>query len=199
MVRVEPDLALVAVGVEVAGVKSVEIARDRAAKSMTAMVAELDRAGVAEADRQTTGLRIQPEYDYRDRRRQLRGYTASHTLEVRIKDLERLSALIDATLRAGGDDARLMGVTFARSDRDEAEARARMQAVSQAQQRAQQLAEAAGVRLGGVLHIIESGGPPGPRPPMAGRAMMAAEAAETPVVPGRIEIRVTVHTRWSIE
>lgn len=199
-VRVEPDQAWVQIGVEIQGAESVEEAREQAAQAMKAMMKALDGQDVPEAHRRTTSVRIQPQYDYSNRKRRLVGYTASNDLQVRIDDLKKLPYVVDTAVVAGGDASRLMGISFMLSDREAAQAEARKRAVVQARSRAEQLAKAAGVELGPVRYIREgesSGVRPTP-PPMS-RAMMSTEASTTtPIASGEVEVRVEVFTSWSI-
>jgi hypothetical protein len=73
------------------------------------------------------------------------------------------------------------------------EAQARALAVRDAATKAQQLAEAAGVRLGPLLSLTEQG--IGRPMPMA-RTMSAM--ASMPVEPGELEVTVTVEARYRL-
>jgi len=194
-VEVSPDQATVRVGVEILRAETTEAAREAAAQAMQAMQSALEASGVPKRRFRTTTLRIEPDYDFSDRQRKLLGYTARHDLEVDVRELDRLSRVVDATLRAGGDAVRFRGIAFGLVDRETAEAEARALAVAAASRRARELARAAGSKLGDVLLIREGADDsrPPPRP-----MMRAAEATATPVAPGEIAVIVDVFTRWSI-
>jgi len=88
-------------------------------------------------------------------------------------------------------------VEAARAAAAEAERRARTLAVAEARARAEVLAAAAGIEIGGVTDIVESGAPPTwPQPRMAKLAM--APDAGTPVESGSTEIAVTVTVSFRI-
>jgi hypothetical protein len=197
-IETDPDRARIGIGVEVLRAESVESARSRAARAMDAMLEALDEAEIPDEDRTTTALRIQPEYAYEQGKRRLRGYTARHSLEVLVRDLTKVSDVVDGALSAGKDAARLDGISFELSDREAAESEARAAAVAQAKKRAEELAVAAGVQLGPARSIREIDGARGPRPPPMARAMMAEGDRSTPVAPGQIRVEVRVRTVWAI-
>ena len=71
---------------------------------------------------------------------------------------------------------------------------------SRAIAKAKLLAEAAGVNLGPIMTMSESGGPRPPQPVARGRAF-AAEAADAPVpvARGEQEISATVNITWMLQ
>lgn len=192
-----PDQATFRIGVETTA-STVEAAREDAARAMTRMMDALSQRGVPEADRRTTALSLQAEYDYANRERKLRGYVARHDLVVKVTELPSLSPIVDATVAAGGDATRLHGVSFELSDRAAAESEARSRAMAQARRRAEELARAAGVELGPVELVREGSFGEGPSPPPGPMMMRAAEATPTPVAPGEIVVTVDVAVRYAI-
>lgn len=62
---------------------------------------------------QTTGVRLQPQYNYRDDERRLIGYIATNSIAFRIAT-DRAGQLIDETLRAGA--TQIDGVNFLASE-----------------------------------------------------------------------------------
>ena len=104
--------------------------------------------------------------------------------------------MLDAGLEAGATG--LDGVTFLLADEAAAAEEARRAAVADARRRAETIADAAGGRLGPLRGMVE-GAPPVPGPWREARMAMAASAdAPTPVLPGRIEVSVTVTAEWEI-
>ena len=191
-----PDVARLTVGVE-ARRPTVAAAREAAASTMQRVLGALRGEGLGDQDLQTSQLSIQPEYEHTEQGRNLLGYVATNVLEVRVADLERVSAVVDAATRAGGDDARVHGIRFEVSDPAAARREARAEAMEEARATGEQLARLAGVELGEPVAIQESvseGG--GPRPMMM--EMRAADAASTPVEPGTTEVQVRLSVRWSI-
>jgi uncharacterized protein len=193
-VPVGPDLADLRLGVSTTR-PTVEAARAASAATMTAILAALDRAGVARRDVQTSLLSVQPQYDYRDgRAATLTGYQLADLVGVTVRDVGRVADVIDGALRAGATS--LDGLSFRVADASAPEREARLAAMSAARQRADDLARAAGLTIAGVEDIAEDGAG---RPPMpfakAERMALAADVA-TPVEAGSLEIAVRVSVTY---
>ena len=163
---------------------------------MTSILAAIEAAGIARRDTRTTLLSVQPRYDYRDGQAPaLAGYDLANVVEVTVRDLAALGAVVDGALGAGATS--LDGLAFRVEDPSEAEEAARTAAVEQARSRAEVLAAAADVRLAGVSDIVEGGAPPAWPMPKAARLTMAADAS-TPIEAGATEIAVTVTVTFRI-
>ena len=189
-IAVQPDVADLRLGVTVAK-PSVEAARAQAGVLMDAILSAVEGAGVAHPDVRTSLLSVQPRYDYREGRAPtLTGYEVANMVEVTVRDLATLGAVVDAALAAGATS--MDGLTFRVSDPALPEREARVAAMGEARARADVLAEAAGLTIQGVTDILEGGPsrPPGPFP-KAERMAMAADVA-TPVEAGMLEVAVTV-------
>jgi uncharacterized protein YggE len=159
---------------------------------MEAILAAVEAAGVPRPDVRTAMLSVQPRYDYRDGRAPtLTGYDLANSVEVTVRDLARLGAVIEGTLAAGASS--MDGLSFRLADAALAEREARVQAMTSARARADVLAESAGLSIIGVQDIVE--GLPG-RPPMpfpkGERMMMAAADVATPIEAGSLEVAVSV-------
>src|SRR5690349_17148923 len=97
-----PDLADFSAGVLRRAPTSA--AARRAANSRIAAILKAVKArGVADADIQTTGLRISRERVGRRGHRRVR-YVAFQELRVRVRDVKSLGATLDAVANAGADD-----------------------------------------------------------------------------------------------
>jgi uncharacterized protein YggE len=189
-VSVQPDVADLRLGVSVAR-PSVEAARADAGRTMDAILAAVDGAGVPRSDVRTAMLSVQPRYDYRDGRAPaLTGYEIANVVDVTVRDLGALGSVVDSTLGAGATS--MDGLTFRVADPASAEREARIRAMAEARSRADVLADAASLTIEGVIDIIE--GTP-VRPPIpfakAERMALAADVA-TPVEAGELEVAVTV-------
>lgn len=190
-VRVAPDMATVTFGV-VTEAPTAQAAMAQNAERMNAVSAALRRAGVAERDIQTSGLNLQAQYDYQENQPpKLRGYQASNRVTVRVMDLTKTGATVDAVVAAGVNQ--IDGVAFGLKDPSTAENEARRLAVRALQAKAQLYAEALGVQLGGVRSLNEGGGyaPPPPMPMYAMRAQSMA-ADSTPVSGGELSVKIDV-------
>lgn len=189
-----PDLAVVRVGVEARRPTMAE-AREANATAQARLLEAVRGLGVAPADIQTEQLSLQAEYDYTDAGRQLRGYLATNMVRVRLRDVSRAGAVVDATIAAGGDEARVDGVSFEIEDPTALRVEARRRAVADARVKAEQLAAEIGATVGEPIFIEETGvAVPGP----VMMRMAAGADAATPVEAGTLETSVSVRVRWAI-
>src|SRR3546814_5999637 len=77
---------------------------DRNASRMTAVIAALRKAGVAEKDMQTSSVNLQPQYRYQENQPpQLVGYQASNMVQVRFRKIEDSGRIIDALVAQGAN------------------------------------------------------------------------------------------------
>jgi uncharacterized protein YggE len=192
ILRVTPDRAFVTIQAE-SRARSPKQAQEDNAEVMSKVQSTLRGARLASDAIRTISINLQPEYDYRDGRRTLRGYVASNVIDVRVDDLERLGDVIDRAVESGATN--VSGVRFDLKERDAVERQALRQAVADARARAEAAATGAGQSIARVLRIEEqrTSFPP-PRPVFMARAEGAAQASDvaTPVAPGEIEIRSNV-------
>lgn len=199
-VTVRPDIAMLNLGVEV-NAPTVAEARAQAADAMDAVQTAITALGVAAEDVQTQYFNIYPQYSYPEREApQITGFVVSNQSQVKVRDLDSVSAVLDAAIEAGGDVVRVNGVTFTVEDPDTFLADARAEAVNNARAHAQELADAAGVDLGTPISINESsGGFPPPYPEFARTAQDGGMGGATPLNPGEQKLTVSVTVVYSIE
>ena len=166
----------------------------RANERASELIALLVTQGVVRTDIATRSIAIHPHFD--DKGQKVTGYEASNDIVVVLRDLSRAGEVIDAAAGAVGDDIRMGSLTFGIEDPSAVLADARRVAVEKATAQAQQLASAAGVRLGPIRRIAEGTGGGAP-PPF--RPMMRALAAEAvPIEPGSQKLSVSVEIEWEI-
>lgn len=194
-VSVAPDRAEIDGGVTTEA-KTAREAGDANARAMTAVLAALKSAGIADADIQTSRLSLQPQMSSArpGGPTQVTGYQASNRVTVRLRDVAKVASTIDALVGAGAND--IGGIRFTVSQESKLLDDARMQALADARRKAEIYAKAANVRIGAPLSIAEDG--PGGGPPMPMRAAFRAGAA-TPVSPGEETLRVTVTVAYEIK
>ena len=198
-ISLKPDIATLVLGVEAID-ESVARARGEAAEAMAGIAEELERAGIAEKDIQTLRLSIRPEYDYGGETRRLIGFSVSNIVNITIRDIDSVGAIIDRSVEVGGDLTRVQSIQFSTEDRSEYEKELVEEAVKDATEKAQRLADLAGVRLGEPVSISYGGGSPYPAADdFAGLAMAESAAFDTPVSPGEVEASVRVSILFSIE
>lgn len=192
--HVSPDMAVLSLGVTTFAQTAAAAMADNSA-ALQAVSARLAAAGIEPRDLQTSGLSLGPNVTSYDSAGVpvVSGYTATIMLTVRVRDLEKLGALVDAAIRDGANT--LNGLTFDVAEPGPAQDRARAQAVEEALRRAGLLASAAGVRLGKVLSISEGGGFSGPQPMFREAAMDSA----VPITAGQIALTAAVTVVIALE
>lgn len=198
VVRAAPDRAYVTVATEATAPSPVD-AQQKIARAMTDVRAKLQGSGVPSDAIKTVAYSVQEEADYVNGRRMLRGYRASNAIEIRVDDIERVGAIIDAAVTSGASS--VSDIRFDLRDRDGVERQALKLAVGDARARAEAIAAGAGVTIASIVRIEEQGRPsPPPRPVIAMAAMRAADAPPpTPVSAGEIEVQASVTLIVSIK
>ena len=167
------------------------------AQRMTAVVAAVRRAGVAERDIQTSGLSLSPQYRYGDNQPPvLTGYQVSNTVALHVRALADAGRLVDALVAAGANQ--INGPTFRVDAADAALDAARANAVATARARADLYARAAGLHIKRIRSISESGGMAEPPRPMM-MSMRAKGAESTPIAPGEVTLAVTVTVEFELD
>jgi hypothetical protein len=124
---------------------------------MNAVVAALKLAGVPSKDIQTTDLYLSPRYSQEEKtgRRNLDGYEVRQSVSVKVRDLSKVSAVLDAGVAAGAND--VGRVFFTVEDPRKYTQDARVEALKTARTKAEKIAEAAGMKLGRPLSISDEG------------------------------------------
>ena len=129
-----PDVATLAIEVNIAA-KDAASAKKQADDRVAQYLSFLEQNGVAKKDINSANLRTQPDYDYQNGKSILKGYRAVRTVEVTLRQLDKLNALLDGALKAGLNEIRSVSLGVAQPDKEKAEARnaANAGAVHQAQ------------------------------------------------------------------
>lgn len=193
-VQAQPDTAMVSVGVTTQG-RNALAAQQENARSSDAIVRAVRDAAGANAEVQTSGYSLQPQYAYNQGQAPtITGYEARNMVNVTLSDLTRVGAVIDAASNAGATNVNSISFTL-RHDRP-----ARAQALTEATRAALDKAQAVAQALGGrVLRIVavQEGGLPRPVPiyeaeaPMVARTAVA-NAPSTPIQTGALDIHAEV-------
>jgi uncharacterized protein YggE len=195
-VTLTPDMATVSLGVNVER-DSAKAARDAAAHQMTRVVDAMKALGIAADDIQTANVSLGPIYDYpANAQPRIRGYQLQNTITITVRDLTKISDVVDDAVQAGA--TQVNGIGFDVKDRAAAEATAREAAVTDAKAKADTLASGLGVSINGVASIAESVAAPVWYAPNYGVAQGAGDKAETPVLPGSTDVTITVQVAFLI-
>lgn len=176
-------------------------ALDEANRTMERVLASLKDYGVKRGDVQTTGLSMNPVYDYPSYSPPvLRGYHVSERASVLVKELKQGGGAVSAAVAAGGNAVRVSDINLQVGDPDAVLAKARRAAVEEATGKAQEYAEATGQELGDVLTLREVSQTPRSDFDERGALPYAADAAgalaSLPIRSGREELEVSVEVVW---
>jgi uncharacterized protein YggE len=156
-------------------------------------------AGIDPKDVQTLNVSVGPRYDFTNQSQpRIIGYSADNSFSVKLRDLTTAGKTIDDLSGTAGDFLQVQGVGYSIDDSTELLASARADAVKRAATQAQQLADAAGVKLGGVQSITEV--------PQVGEVPLSASAASTAdrstldvaLAPGSQQVSLTVTIVYDI-
>lgn len=191
-----PDVAYINLGVDTID-PDVGQAVENANTEMAAIIVALTDAGVDPKDIQTTNFNVYPEdrYDQNGQPTGERVYHVQNSLTVTVRDIANVGAVIEAGLGAGADS--INGLNFGIDDTAALEQEARVNAIADARQRAQQLAEAFGVTLGDPIIISEVTNDFYPPPlPLAARADMGGAGPQ--ITPGQLQVSVQVNVTFAI-
>ena len=188
-----PDTMMMTIGVQTTNA-SVQAALDQNNQEATALENTLKAKGVAKKDMQTSNLSINQNYD---RHGQITGYSVSNTVTITLHGLAKAGDVIDAGAAAVGNDITFNGISLSIDDTSALLSVAREKAVKQAMAHAQQLAEAAGMKLGTVRKIDDTSTVV-PTPQYFNAPLASAKAAVTPIEAGSQQLSVDVSLTFAL-
>ncbi len=192
IVTAEPDVAEIEIGVVTEAKAAPQASKENAAK-LAKVIAEVKKLLGPGDEIKTIGYSLNPNYRYprEGGKPELTGYTATNVVRVRTGALQGVGSLIDAATQSGAN--KIQRLVFTLKDEDAAKREALRNATAKAKSKAEDVARALGLKIARVLSVNE--GEQAFRPVMRelrAVAVMAQEAAPTPVEAGTVQIRSTV-------
>ena len=187
--RIATTLTQVRLGVEIQGKTATEVQQE-VAKRTSAVVDLLRSRNVEKL--QTTGARLQPNYDYSNNQRRLVGYIGTNIVSYELQT-EQVGTLLDETVKAGA--TRIDGVSFTATP--EAISSAQKEALRKATLEAQALADAVLQTLSLMpkeivsIQVNEATVPP-PKPIQVEQLSRAEAQVNTPIIGGEQTVRASV-------
>jgi len=211
--RTPPDEASMTVGTQAKASTATEAVALNKTKTEK-LLATIRAAGIRERDIQTQGIQLQPDYRWDNvpggqGRQTLIGYIASNSVQIKTRNIDTLTSLLDALTKAGADT--VYGPNFAISDPAPLRREARVRAMARGQAEATEYAKNNGystVRLLSVeegtsyrgtdvivtgSRIISPYAPPPPPPPAPERDGGGI------VAPGQLETSVSLNLLYRME
>ncbi len=148
-----------------------------------------------EKDFKTAGLNISPRHEHpKNKAAVLVGYTVTYDLQITVRQLARLGALLDRLVESGAN--RGMGIQFSHDRLEQLIEQARLNAVADARRRAGAYVTAAGGSLGALVSISDG---QHYQPPMYRMEHSPASAgANLPIAGGSQDLSASVTVTYTI-
>lgn len=182
------------------------------------LLAAIRAAGIRERDIQTQGIQLQPDYRWDpptpggQGQQRLIGYVANNSVQIKTRNVDKLTSLLDALTTAGADS--VYGPSFGISDTAPLKREARVRAMKRGEAEASEYARNNGytsVRLlsveegtsyhgtdvlynGAVINNLPP--PPPPPPPTMSRGERGGDDI---VAPGQLETAVSLNLLYRME
>lgn len=191
-----PDIAYVQLGVETRN-ESAQTAAAENAALITSVMDALKKMGFTEADLSTRGYNV---YSYQQTNRSdasappITIYVVQNNLEITVRDLDMVGEVIDAAIAAGANQ--VQSVRFDIENKQDMQVQALENAIKQARMKAEAMARASGVVLGGIRVITEQSTSYVPYTDTAVLRSFAAAEAKTQITPGDVEVSADVNIEF---
>lgn len=193
-----PDIASLSFGMQTGRQQTAQVAMEKLSASMNAVIEAVKQAGIEEKDIRTEYLSLSPAYDWTEQGQVPKGFEASQSLLVKVRDLTKIGPVLSAATTAGANQ--VGGISFTIDDPEELKREAREEAIAQAKEKAQALAGDLGVTLGKLKGFVEGGS--ATPVPMYDRAMMDMGGMGGGIVPvptGEQEVHMSVTLTYEIK
>ena len=211
--RTPPDEASITVGTQAKATTATQAVAANKTKTEK-LLAAIRAAGIRERDIQTQGIQLQPDYRWDNEpngrgRQTLIGYVASNSVQIKTRNIDTLTSLLDALTTAGADT--VYGPNFGIADPAPLRREARVRAMARGEAEALEYARNNGfssVRLLSVeegvsyrgtevivtgTRVSNASAPPPPPPPAA------PERDGGIVAPGQLETGVSLNLLYRME
>lgn len=212
--RTPPDEASITVGTQAKAPTATAAVAANKLKTEK-LLATIRASGIRERDIQTQGIQLQPDYRWDQPapgspgRQRLVGYIAGNSVQIKTRDIGKLTSLLDALTTAGADS--VYGPNFAISDPAPLRKEARIRAMARGEAEATEYAHNNGFKSVRLLSVEEGtsyrgtdvivtgmrvqnmSAPPPPPPPAA------PERDGGVVAPGQLETGVSLNLLYRME
>jgi uncharacterized protein YggE len=210
--RTPPDEASMTVGTQAKAPAATAAVAANKVKTEK-LLAAIRAAGIRERDIQTQGIQLQPDYRWDtvpggQGRQTLVGYIAGNSVQIKTRDIDKLTSLLDVLTTAGADS--VYGPNFGISDPAPLRKEARVRAMARGQAEATEYARNNGFNSVRLLSVeegtsyrgtdvvvtgtrISAMAPPPPPPPPA------PERGGGIVAPGQLETSVSLNLLYRME
>ncbi|HVM90508.1 MAG TPA: SIMPL domain-containing protein [Verrucomicrobiae bacterium] len=192
----QPTLAEVSLGLYSEG-QDVPTVQNANSSKVNGIIDAMKQMGISQDDMQTSNYSIQPKYDYSNGTQTVVGYTVSQSLNVKVRDLTKVGAVVSKAGQLGANQVN--GVTFTIDDPSELQQQARAKAIEDARKKADELAKTLGVTIVRVSTFSESSpATPGPIFYSDLAAAPQAKAVSPDIQPGSLDVKSDVSVTFEI-
>lgn len=205
-VSATPDLATVTLGVVSQGNNAADV-QDQNSKKINKIIDFVKAQGITKDDISTSQFNIYPRYDYTAGKNEINGYEARQTISIKVrgvdKSTDKLGKVLDGATNNGANE--VSGVSLSFEDPDNLRQEARQQAIAKAKVKAQELAKTAGITLGKVVSVSESGSVGYPVPMyadaagMGGGGMSLEKSVSPNIEPGSQDITAQMSVVFEVK
>jgi hypothetical protein len=156
---------------------------------MNDVLLSLKKMRIPEDKIETTQVSLRPEYKYDKGKRTFIGYSARNQIKVTVDKLDDVGEIIDVSITAGATN--INNIMFSVKDKTAYQKAALEKAFDDAKAKAEIIAKASDLVLIGIKRIqeVEAQLIPLVRGVQSLQARAAGAGAETPVIPGQLEVQ----------
>ena len=200
-----PDTAWVSGGVHTQAKTATE-ALNNNNNLMEAVIKVLKNASIKTKNIQTSGFNVYPIYDHSrgsDNRKpsspKIIGYKVANSVTIKIIDTDKLGKLLDKLVNSGSNQ--ISGIRFGFNDSRKLLDEARKLAITDAEKKAKLYAKTAGIDVGNVISISESGTrlpQPVYRFTEMRQAKIMSDASTVPVISGEQDISTSINVVYEL-
>lgn len=175
-VKAVPDVATINLGVISRG-NTAKLAQGESVNAINKITSFVKQQGVADEDITTSNSSLNPVYNWQDGKSEITGYESNQTITVKVRNVDtdegqnKASNIMAGAVENGATS--IYGSTYTIDNPDGLRQEARLKAIETAKEKAKELSAAAGIKLGKVVNVTESGGYYPPMPLYADKAVMA--------------------------
>jgi uncharacterized protein YggE len=188
-----PDVAEVNLGIEVRR-RTVFEAQKEANEKINKITEAVKKLGIEERYIKTVNYSLYPQYDFKEGR-SVTGYNVNVSLQIKVKNFEKINAVIDTATSIGANQVGGLNFTIDDKKLEDLKMQARKQAIEEAKKKAKEIAALAGIRLGKIVNVSENS--TSPYFPQSLKQMQMGmggsdQETQTNILPGESEITVSV-------
>jgi len=211
-VSVVPDIAELTLSVLTEGGADAGILQEENSTKMNKIISYLKDAGVDEKDIKTSNYSISPRYKTYSCGRiytsettlvpcppsEIVGYTIRQSVNVKVRDFSKIGEILKESVVSGANT--VSGPSFTIDDMDAVRELARAEAIENAIEKAEAMADAGGFGVGKLLSINEGGYYPQYKYALGGATEDIAYASAAPAIEaGSQEITISVNMTYEIK